>query len=336
MASFGLAACTAITGPSTQPTPEVTPQPYIGSVIPLPDGPAPLAMAVGAPGELWLTRPGSPDQPPVVGDLVRAAAAAGQSTTVRTVGGDPEAVAYSGAYVWVVNGFGDGKTPEADANSVVQLDPTTAVEVQRYQVDQPYGVAATGDRGWIVAAGPGDTTLLTVVQAQSVTSARLIPVAGGDPAGKPAIVVGGEAAYLVTSDSGGNAVYSVSSMGQVMAQQTLPTFGNAALAVDGAAVFATVGNVQAGGIYRLDGGTLALQATLSRTGSRSIATAHGHVWALSLDGGSVQAYDAGSGVPVSQPVRLRGRGYLVAADDQRVWVSTELNGTSQLELIEPS
>src|SRR5262249_16643562 len=141
-------------------------QSQVVATIRLPDGPAPLAMAVGDPGQLWLTRAGCSDNSPVVGELLRVDASAGQAVLVHQIGGDPEAVAYSGTSVWVVNGFGDGRTQEADANSVVQLDPTTADEVERYQVDQPYGVAAAGDRAWIAAAGPADTTLITLVQAQ--------------------------------------------------------------------------------------------------------------------------------------------------------------------------
>jgi hypothetical protein len=298
-------------------------------------------MAVGSPGQLWLTRTGSPDQSPVVGELLRFDASAGQATLNRPVGGDPEAVAYSGAYVWVVDGFGDGKTLEADANSVIQLDATTADEAQRYQVDQPYGLGALGDLAWIAAAGPADTTMVTIAQAQAGTVSGPVVLPGGNAAGSPVVVAGGNGAFVVTTVSepgqpGHNTVYAVDGTGQVTAQQVLPTFGNAALAFGDGAVFASVMNVQVGGIYRLDGATLTLNATLSNDGARGITTANGHVWALSLDGTYVRAYDAVSGLPTSQRVILPGRGNLLAADDQQVWVSTEVNSTSELVLVAPS
>lgn len=299
-------------------------------------------MADGDPGQLWLTRAGSSDNFPVVGELLRVDASVGQAVLVHLVGGDPEAVAYSGASVWVVNGFGDGKTQQADANSVVALDPTTADEVERYQVDQPYAVAAAGDRAWIASAGPGDTTLITLVQAQTVIAGSPFILAGGNAGGKPSVVVGGDAAFVVTSVSqsaqaGRNVIYAVDATGQVTAQQTLPTFGNAALAFDaGGATFAAIGNVRAGGIYRLAGATLGLNATLSNAGAQGITTANGHVWVLSLDGNSVQEYDAASGLSLAQPIQLPGHGDLIAADDQQVWVSTEQNGINELVLIAPS
>jgi hypothetical protein len=341
LAGFGLAACAIIGGVGAQSNPTPA-QSQVVAKIRLPDGPPPLAMAVGDPGQLWLTRAGSPDNPPVVGELLRVDASAGQAVLAHPIGGDPEAVAFAGASVWVVNGFGDGKTQQADANTVVELDPTTADEVERYQVDQPFGVAAAGGRAWITAAGPGATTLITLVQAHTVTAGSPLIVAGGNAGGQPSVVVGGDAAFVVTSVSesgqaGRNVIYAVDGTGQVTAQQTLPTFGNAALAFDaGGAMFATIDNVQAGGIYRMDSATLGLNATFSNAGARGITTANGHVWALSLDGSSVQQYDAAAGLPVGQQVQLPGHGSLIAADDQQVWVATEQVGINQLVLIAPS
>ena len=113
-----------------------------------------LAMAVGAAGQLWLTKDGTPAQRPVVGHLVRVTTR-GKISLDRPVGGDPVALAASGPYVWVANGTGDGKTPEAEANTVLQIDASPGRIVHRYHLDQPYEVAASGDTAWVAAAGRG-------------------------------------------------------------------------------------------------------------------------------------------------------------------------------------
>jgi hypothetical protein len=80
---------------------------------------------------------------------------------------------------------------------------------------------------------------------------------------------------------------------------------------------------------------LALTATISGDGARALTTANGHVWALSLDGASIQAYDAATGQQLAS-LALPGRGTLLAADDDQVWVSVEMNDGNELIVVSPS
>jgi hypothetical protein len=264
-----------------------------------------------------------------------------QVTLDRLVGGDPSVLAFSGNAIWVVNGFGDGKTIQADANTVVQLDPSTGDEVHRYSLEAPFGVAARGDQAWVVSASPGDMTTLTLLNGQAGTASAAAMLAGSNAAGHPVLVANQDAEFLVTrvspaDEPGRNTVYRLDANGQAIAQVDLPTFGNTTVAYADGALFASVANVQAGGVYRMDASNLNFTHTVSAAGAASLSTANGHLWVLSLDGSWVQAFDTTTARPVSAPIHLPGTGTLLAADTQEVWVAEQVGESADLALISPS
>gem|GEM_PF-2273299 len=295
-----------------------------------------LAMAVGSGGQLWVTQEGDPAQRPVVGHLLRVDAASGKVALDRPVGGFPGAVAFSGSYVWVVNGIGDGKTPEAGANTVVQIAPATGAVMHRYQINQPYGVAASGDAAWVAAAGDGDVTRIVRLDGKAGTVEPATTLRGtAQSVGAPDIVVGPGAVYVVVlvaepGQPARDVVYRLDgATDQISAQRTLPTVGTASLAYGDGVVFVAVATVQAGGVYQLDGRTLGLARTVTTEAARAITTANGHLWALFNNGGSrptavLAPYAMASGRLVAPPVALpAGDPNLLAADNARVWVAPE-------------
>jgi hypothetical protein len=308
-----------------------------------------LAMAVGARGQLWLTKDGTPAQRPVVGHLVRVTAS-GKISLDRPVGGDPVALAASGPYVWVANGIGDGKTPEAEANTVFQIDASSGRIVHRYHINQPYGVAASGDTAWVAAAGQGDVTRMVRLDGKSgAVGHGTLLVGTAQNIAAPDIVVGPTAVYVVAMISEPNqpardVVYRLDpNTLRVTARQTLPTVGVAMLAYGQGALFATVANLQAGGVYRLDGGTLALRQTVTTEPARALAMANGHLWAL-FNNGSIQtpayltAFHATGGRAAAPLVLPAGNPDLIAADEKRVWVAPvgEAGGGDDLIEVAPS
>jgi len=301
-----------------------------------------LALAVGAAGQLWLTKDGAPTRQPVVGHLVRVAAS-GKVGLDRPVGGGPVALAVAGPYVWVVNGIGDGTTPEAAANTVFQIAPSTGRIVRRYHIDQPYGVTAAGATAWVVAVGQGDVT--RVVRLAGTTGAvgpRTSLVGTAQNIAAPDIVVGATAVYVValTAEPGQPArdvVYRLDlHTGRVTARQTLPTVGVAALAYGQGALFAAVHNVTAGGVYRLDGRTLAMRQTITPEAARALATANGRLWALFNNGSAplrahLTAFAATGGRGAASVALPSGNPDLIAADAERVWVAPA-GGDSLIEV----
>jgi hypothetical protein len=160
--------------------------------------------------------------------------------------------------------------------------------------------------------------------------------------GAPDIVVGPTAVYVVAETSEPNqpardVVYRLDrNTLRVTARQTLPTVGVAVLAYGQGDLFATVHNLEAGGVYRLDGGTLALKQTVTTEPAQALAMANGHLWAL-FNNGSIQtpAYLTafhGTGGRAAAPLVLpSGNPYLIAADDKRVWVAP-LGGDNLIEV----
>jgi hypothetical protein len=165
----------------------------------------------------------------------------------------------------------------------------------------------------------------------------------------PDIVVGPTAVYVVAMISEPNqpardVVYRLDpNTLRVTARQTLPTVGVAMLAYGQGALFATVANLQAGGVYRLDGGTLALRQTVTTEPARALAMANGHLWAL-FNNGSIQtpayltAFHATGGRAAAPLVLPAGNPDLIAADEKRVWVAPvgEAGGGDDLIEVAPS
>src|SRR2546430_12154966 len=109
----------------------------------------------------------------------------------------------------------------------------------------------------------------------------------------------------------------------------------------GGTLFATVANVEAGGVYRLDGGTLALRQTVTTEPARALARAKGHLWAL-FNNGSIRtpahltAFHA-TGGRAAAPVALpSGNPDLIAADEKRVWVAPVGGDGDELIEVAPS
>jgi hypothetical protein len=308
-----------------------------------------LAMAVGAAGQLWLTKDGTPAQRPVVGHLVRVTTS-GKISLDRRIGGDPVALAASGPYVWVANGTGDGKTPEAEANTVLQIDASSGRIVHRYHINQPYEVAASGDTAWVAAAGQGDLTRMVRLDGKTGAVGRgtsLVGMTANIVA--PDIVVGPTAVYVVALTAEPNqpardVVYRLDpNTRRVTAREALPTVGVAVLAYGQGTLFATVHNVEAGGVYRLDGGTLALRQTVTTEPAQALAMANGHLWALFNYGGIptpayLTAFHATGGRAAEPVVLPAGNPDLIVADEKRVWVAPvgEDGGGDDLIEVAPS
>jgi sugar lactone lactonase YvrE len=306
-----------------------------------------LAMASSSGGQLWVTQSGEPSQRPVVGRLLRIDTS-GKISLIRPVGGFPVALADSGPYVWVVNGIGDGKTPEADANTVSQIDPSTGRLLHRYRIGQPNGVAALGDTAWVAASGRGDVTRVVRLEGRNGAVGRETSLIGtADNITAPDIVVGPAAVYLVAliAEPGQpvhDLVYRLDAHSlRVTARQSLPTLGVTSLTYSQGTLFATVHNVEAGGVYRLDGRTLALTKVVTMTPARALATAHGHLWALFNNEtvpprGYLTAFYATGGRVAARPVALPpGDPYLIAVTSERVWVAP-VGGGHDLVAVAPS
>jgi hypothetical protein len=112
----------------------------------------------------------------------------------------------------------------------------------------------------------------------------------------------------------------------------------ASLAYGQGAIFATVNNPVSGGVYRLDGHTLALTQIVTTEAARAITTAHGHLWALfNYDQtGYLKAFYITSGrVAATQVALPRGDPQLIATNGAWVWVAPE-GGRDDLVAIAPS
>jgi hypothetical protein len=249
--------------------------------------------------------------------------------------------------VWVVNGIGDGKTPEAEANTVLQIDASSGRIVHRYHINQPYEVAASGDTAWVAAAGRGgDVTRMVRLAGKSGAIGHGTSLVGMTAnIAAPDIVAGSTAVYVAAMISEPNqpardVVYRLDpNTLRVTARETLPTVGVAVLAYGQGALFATVHNVEAGGVYRLDGGTLALRQTVTTEPARALAMANGHLWALFNYGGiptpaHLTAFHATGGRAATRVVLPAGNPVLIAADEKRVWVAPVGEAGDGDELIE--
>jgi hypothetical protein len=161
----------------------------------------------------------------------------------------------------------------------------------------------------------------------------------------PDIVVGPTAVYVAAMISEPNqptraVVYRLDpNTLRVTARQTLPTMGVAVLAYGQGTLFASVANLEAGGVYRLDSGTLALRQTVMAKPVRALAMANGHLWAL-FNNGSIRtpahltAFHATGGRAAAPVVLPSGNPDLIAADEKRVWVAPGGEDGDGDELIE--
>ncbi len=92
-------------------------------------------------------------------------------------------------------------------------------------------------------------------------------------------------------------------------------------------VSATVHNVRAGDIYRLDGRSLTLTRAITTEPARALTTAGGQLWALFDDGGArptarLTALDSTDDRQLAPPIALpAGNPDLVVAENKEVWVA---------------
>jgi hypothetical protein len=179
------------TTPIPSPSPVATTPLHIVQQLNL--GPLWINAVATGPGVVWAAAQSS-----FYGDtgrLIRIDASTGRQTASWVIGGDPQAVAAAGDFVWVANGSGDGSQVLPGQNTVEQFNTTTGSLVHVYHVVGPQALVANPDSAVVIAdpteseatvslLGSGDIRTTGseegVLQSSGISSQTAVASCGGD------------------------------------------------------------------------------------------------------------------------------------------------------------
>jgi len=292
------------------------------------------AIAV-SPGIVWVAVQGA-----VYGDsgrLLRIDASTARQTASWVVGGDPEAISAAGAYVWVVNGFGDGSLVLPDQNTVMQFNATTGRLVHLYRMTSPTAVIANGSSALVVslptANGPSEVHLLTAGRSSLVAT---VPgsLIGPSISAESAVAVCSGQVYLGVSELSASGAQSLNiyvlrlNGGPVRTLATIQGAWWPAMTCDQSSLFAFDGagdpplvvNTADGRVRTLPEGA----------GASAVAFESGSIWQLHNaygppgSGGYLTALDPNTGLVSSTRLTIPGtvdsEAFLLAQGTPGLWV----------------
>ncbi len=333
-----LTGCTSGIGrPASVPAPQHTPRVVVRVVhtLKLPEGPGPWGAAEGA---VWLTTPGLPTVLPEVGHLERLNIHTGMATVVAPVGGDPVSVSVQGDVAWVASGLGDGTTPTADANMVVQIQLPGGQILQRYRVTNPVGVVSDGGRVFVLTgvAGGGSAQLYALANGQTKQIATL----SGGPAlsnGMDPVVVGCRQYLYALTGSGlsSTTLTQISLSGSETKHWHIKGGGSSALACAPGGAVVTIANKSDGGTWLVPvGAPRAVGPVGTRFAVGAVVLDH-IVWVVGGASAGAQGYAWPSGRALTRRIPLPpgGPAMPIIVSANRFWV---MNGDGQIVVAEVS
>jgi ABC-type transport system substrate-binding protein/DNA-binding SARP family transcriptional activator len=223
-------------------------------------------------------------------------------TTVRGVGGTPQALAVSGDDLWVA-GYAE--------SVLTRINIPTGIVVRKIQVGiEPSAVVAGPDGVWV--ANTGDNTVQHVSPA---TEKADPPVAVGD--GPDALALDGSTLW-VANGRAGTVTRLETRTGQPIAEDLRVDAGPAALAVTGTDVW--VANEFGQSVSRVSRSTGRVQRIEVADGPSSMALVGDEVWVTNFYGGSLSRIDVSTNEVREQPVG-GGAPRAITVIDGEVWVS---------------
>jgi hypothetical protein len=178
---------------STVATPRIVGQLSLGSLW--------INAVTSGPGVVWVAAQQSQSETET-GRLIRVDASTARQTASWVIGGDPDAVATAGDYVWVANGDGDFSSVLPGENTVEQFSVTTGKLIHVYHVVDPLALVANPGAALVISGPTQNNTQISLL-----TSGRDDPIASEDGAptstgvsDQPAIASCGGQVYMPFSD----------------------------------------------------------------------------------------------------------------------------------------
>ena len=178
------------------------------------------------------------------GRLLRIDARSARQTASWVVGGDPNAVAAAGAYVWVANSYGDASSILPKQNTVEQFNATTGALVHIYRVFDPRGLVATANSALVISATTQSQTALSLLTGGDMMAFASVPggLLGPQVSPQSAVAVCANQVFMAVSSAlaSGTSVtiYAVRPTGGALRTiATIPNYYEPEMTCDGVSLF---------------------------------------------------------------------------------------------------